>query len=760
MKRKLLFSALPVLVPFSVYSGTVLAALQLEEVVVTARKVEESLQDAPLAVSAATREKIEMASMGDARGIAQFAPNLVFDEIPTGTVGGGGLSIRGVSYQDVEKSFDPTVIITTDGVPGGTGTNNVTSLLDVERIEVLRGPQGTLFGKNAVGGVVNVHRVKPKLGEFAGKVRTRIEDGDTPTIEGVLNVPVSDTLAVKVTGAYIETPAYFKNITPGGKDGGESEEDRFGVHVLWQPTDRLTAEFQYNQTDVEGIQTPTLNTSDATRVFCSAFGQCGSSSTPYSGDRTKTAGDVPNVFTYETSGYQVNVNYALSDNLDLVVIAAHAEDEEYSVLDTDDSPLNIFTGFYESEYEQDSLEVRFDYQNDRIKFTGGYFYWKSDMPFWTRGNVANGLFGTAGGVGISVEQLYGAPPEDGSYCTFALPCSEEFASYGTESDSYFFETEYALTDDFYLIAGARYISEDKEISKVSMMPIFGLVTLPQTSSKRTDSDTTYRFGARYEFSDDTLLYGTYSTGFRSGGFSIRSQTPEVLGEGYNPETLINYEVGLKTTLWDQRLRLNIAAFHMVYEDMQVELQIQGPGGVGTQSAVINAAEATIDGLELELTALLTEAITLDFNMGTLDTQYKKFIGKVFEDDTFTSNNKNLDLRRAPELNYTLALNYSGAVGNGELLGRISYFWTDDYEGAVTNFPGGQIESHGLLDASISYRTGNWQFGVYGRNLTDEDAWSHNFGVALNRDGSGLWSFTSPRKPRQWGVEVQYTFGDY
>ncbi|MFV0277953.1 MAG: TonB-dependent receptor [Parahaliea sp.] len=735
-----------------------LAAGKLEEVTVTARKVEESLQDAPLAVSAATRNEIEMAAMGDAMAIVQFAPNIVFDEIPTGTVGGGGLSIRGISYQDVEKSFDPTVIIYLDGVPHGTGTNNVTSLLDIERIEVLRGPQGTLFGKNAVGGVINVFRIKPRTGEWAGKVRAQLEDGDTPTYEGVLNIPLGDTLAVKLSAARVETPAYFENITPGGEDGGDSQEDRYGIHLLWEPNDDLTAEFQYNKTQKDGIQTPTLNTSDESKFFCFGLNACGSSKTPYSGDRTKTAGDVPNVFSYDSESYQVNLNYTINSDLDMVLIAAHGEDEEFAILDTDDNPGSIFTGFYESGYEQDSVELRFDYTRDRLSFSGGYFYWKSKMPFWRRGNVSNGFFGF--GTGITVDQLYGPQPADNSYCTFALPCNEEFATYGSESDSYFFEANYALTDQLSLIAGARYIDEEKKISKISGNPIFGVTTLPLTRSDRTDSDTIYRLGLRYEFNIDTMMYATYSTGFRSGGFSIRSQSPEVLGAGYDPETLTNYEIGLKTTLFDQRLQLNLAGFYMTYEDIQVELQIAGPGGVGTQSAVINAAEATLYGAEVEVNALLTDNLILNFNMGLLDASYDKFNGKVFEDDTFESDNSDLDLRRAPELNYTVALNYNREVGPGELFGRVSYFWTDEYEGAVTNFPGGQIESYGILDASVNYRFGNWLLGVFGRNLTDEDAWSHNFGVAINRDGSGAWTFVSPRKPRTFGVQLTYTFGDY
>ena len=206
---------------------------QLEEVVVTARKKQEFTQDIPLVVSSIGKDTIESAFLGDATGIAQFAPNVVFDEIAAGTPGWGGISIRGLSCQDVEKTFDPTVLIYLEGVPVGTNTGNAMNLLDIERIEVLRGPQGTLFGRNAVGGVINIYRTKPVIGQWAGKVRTRIESEDNATsVEGVLNVPLGDTLAAKVNLARVEKPSFYDNVTRNTDTGG-SDDERFGVHLLW-----------------------------------------------------------------------------------------------------------------------------------------------------------------------------------------------------------------------------------------------------------------------------------------------------------------------------------------------------------------------------------------------------------------------------------------------------------------------------------------------------------------------------------------------
>ncbi len=317
----------------------VAAQAQLEEVVVTARKRAESMQDSPLAVSAVTRETIEAAFLGDATGVAQFAPNVVFDDISAGTPGGGGISIRGISYQDVEKTFDPAVLMYLDGVPLGTNTGNAMNLLDIERIEVLRGPQGTLFGKNAVGGVINIHRTKPILGQWAGKARVRVLDEDTSTnLEGVLNIPLGENLAAKVTLAELESPAYFDNVTTGRDEGG-SEETRYGIHLLWEATEALRAEVQYNKSEKDGTLAPMLNINGPLQTHCQLFGACGvGPDRPLSGDRREGAGDLRQDYFLDAEDYQLDLNWDINEYLTGVLIAAHRETDERTRLDFDGSP--------------------------------------------------------------------------------------------------------------------------------------------------------------------------------------------------------------------------------------------------------------------------------------------------------------------------------------------------------------------------------------------------------------------------------------
>ena len=638
------------------------------------------------------------------------------------------------------------MLISVDGVPLGNNSGNAFSMIDIERIEVLRGPQGTLFGKNAVGGVINIFRKKPILGEWAGKGRVRLTDGEAWDFEGVLNMPMGKNFAAKINIARLETPGFYQNVTTGNDDG-ESEEKRFGIHLLWDITDDFRAEFQYNKSDMDGLLPPVLSTNSPLTVLCAGFGACAvSEELPISGDRTKGAGELVPDFYYDTWDAQLDVNWNINDNLNAILIAAHRESDEEGFYEFDGSPIEIFHIRRPSKYEQDSVEVRLNYDSGgRMNLTGGYFYWNSEMPFWQNESDISLFLGL---------------PIDG--CGFdGVTCQLQEASASSESNSFFFEGDFSLTDQWILTAGARYIDEKKTIDKMETIPVFGVVSLPPTRGERKDDDTIWRLGMRWLPSDDVMTYLTYSTGFRSGGFSIRGSTPLILETGYEPETVENIEWGMKSTLLDNRLRLNLALFYMKYDDMQIEVNIPLPGpGTGNQDAVLNAGNATIKGAEMELTALLGEYFSLDFNLGYLDAGYDEFFGKVFGDQDFGADNSDLDMRRVPEWNYTVALNYMQDIGDGSLTGRLSYNWRDDYWGSVSNVPGTMIESFGLLDASLSYAINDWRIGVFGRNLTDESAYPHAFVVAPNTDDSALFSFANPRPPRHYGIEVTYIFGNY
>ena len=492
----------------------------LEEVVVTARKREESVQDTPLAVSAVGREQVEASFLGDATGITQFAPNLVFDNVFAGTPGGGGISIRGVSAQEVEKTFDPTVLMYVDDIPYGVNSGNVMSMLDVERIEVLRGPQGTLFGKNAVGGVIHIHRIKPSLDSFGGKIRARIGNYERMDIEGVVNVPLNDQLAIKLTAARLEQDrGFYKNVVTGKREG-DSKEERFGAHLLWQPSDSLTGELQYNYSETDGIAPPILAINSPDALFCSAFGVCGASpDKPLSGDRSEGAGALLQPYYIEVEDVIAKLQWEITDSIGTTLIYGHRKIEDGVHMDVDGSPLTLIHTFRDSDYTQDSFEARFDYDSGgRLSLTGGYYYWESEVGSW-RNEVENPL-------------LLGLDVGDCGFTTPNVACVAQYGNHESKSHSVYFEGDYKLTDQWTLTLGSRWIQEKKKIHRWDLA--LDMETLNARGSRK-DTDTTYRVGIRYEPHDDLMVYLMQSTGFRSGGFSIRAATPEVLQAGFKPE---------------------------------------------------------------------------------------------------------------------------------------------------------------------------------------------------------------------------------
>ena len=701
----------------------------LEEIVVAARRRAESLQDVPVAVSAVSAEVLEKSLVLDTTGLAQFAPNVVLDKVEAGTAGGAAFSIRGISYQDVEKAFDPTVLVFVDEVALGSGTGNVMSLLDVESIEILRGPQGTLFGKNAVGGIVNIHRRKPQLEQLSGTVRATGGNFATLNTEGYFNFG-GEQAALKLTAARLDHDGYYENRTVG-VDQDDRLEVTYGAHVLWQPTPSLTLELQANHIDQEGTPNPVLNISDGTAVdgsgdaFCAFFGQCAPGpGLSQSGDAQVAIGDGFAYLELEADSYIGRFNWDMSEQYQLTYIGAYHESFDDTAFDFDGTPLPLYHARKPGDYQQRSHELRVTREHPIFSGQAGLYYWNASS--FTI-NIAPAL-------------------NDRAWTT-----SESFSVYG--------ETDFRFADRYVLTTGFRYIEEDKELEKY-VDDGMGSVLIPQgTQATRTDDDTIWRLGLRYEFEGDGMLYATYSTGFRSGGFSPRAATVEVMQRGQEPETLTNYEAGARTRWLDDRLQLNLTLFHMIYEDMQIETSLPSSNpGNPQQQGFDNVGKATIDGLELDLLAQLTDTWMLSANLGLLDARYDSFFTDLYAEGA-PRDFSDLELRRAPEVTASLASNYEQQIGAGTANFRLAYNWRSDYEGTLNNHPGTDIDALGLLDASVGYEYGNWSLALFGRNLTDEDAYSHTYAVVPNSLGGTFWKFSTPRVPRSYGLQVAYEFGN-
>ena len=745
MKKKILCTALAVATSSLTATVSPVAMAQemaLEEIVVTARKRKEDLQDVGLSVSAMSGTEIERTFARDIRDLAFISPNLIIDDTSQGPGGNAAMYIRGIGVADVEKNFEPAVGVTIDGLFIGANSGAIMRSIDLASLEVLRGPQGTLFGRNTIGGTINIDRTRP-TGEFGGKVRAGYGDYDTYWLDAVVNFGITDDLAVKLSAAKNDQQeGYFDNISTGDDDG-MIDYQTWGINLLWNATETLEFEYTYQDEETEQDTPPLVNMAQPDTLFCGSFGLCAQSvNTPSSGDRYKTttlkfepttaslspqptqvvtspiADLIPNDddATFDAETHIFETRWDISDSLTLNYIYGSYETEETVVTNFTSEPPMLFGTDRPAEYEQESHELRFTYDaGDRLKFVAGAYFWESEYDIRLR-----------------------------SWITFAVPDTvldiPQYTHQETDSTAIFFEGDYELNDSWTLTLGGRY-TEDEKLSE-------------QRANLNSDADEewdefTPKVGVRYRIDDDAMLYATYAKGYRSGGFNGRVDSVPSATIPYDPETVDNYELGFKTEWMEQRLRLNGAIFYMDYQDKQEEIGLPSDGDTGQRISVFNAADATMQGIELELQAIVTENLSLRANLGYLDSEYDEF---SFDDGFQIVDNSGLEFRRAPEFTGSIDATYEWQMGNGEAWVRGAYRFLGEHFIEQTNRPELENDDQHLVDASVNYSINGLTFSVFGRNLTDEDGWAHGLNV------SSLWAYASARAPRTWGAEVVYNFG--
>lgn len=719
--------------------------LALEEIVVSARKRKENLQDVGLSVSAMSKTEITRTFARDIKDLAFISPNLIIDDTSQGPGGNAAIYIRGIGVADVEKNFEPAVGVTIDGLFIGANSGAILRSIDLESLEILRGPQGTLFGRNTIGGTINVERTRP-TGEFGGKVRAGYGDYDTYWLDAVVNFGITDDLAAKVSAAKNDQQeGYFTN-TNTGDDEGAVDYQSFGINLLWDASDTL--EFEYTYQDEETVQDtpPLVNMAQPDTLFCGSFGFCAQSvSTPSSGDRYKVttlkfepttaslspaptgivtspiADLIPNNddATFDAETHILETRWNITESLQLNYIYGSFETQETVVTNFASEPVMLFGTDRPAEYEQESHEIRFTYDaGGALNFVAGAYFWESEYDIRLRSWITFSVADTVVDIPQNTHQE-------------------------TESTALFFEADYALNDIWTLTVGGRY-TEDEKLSEQRG----NLSTAPNDPSESWD-EFTPKVGVRYQVNDDAMLYATYAKGYRSGGFNGRVDEQLSARVPYDPETVDNFEVGFKSEWSDGRLRLNGALFYMDYQDKQEEIGLPSDGATGQRITVFNAANATMQGLELELSAVVTEALSVSANLGYLDSEYDDF---SFEGAGGLTDLSGLEFRRAPEFTSSLNATYEWQVGEGEAWVRGSYRFLGEHFIEQTNRPELANADQHLLDLSVNYAVNGMTFSLFGRNLTEEDGWAHGLNV------SGLWAYAAPRAPRTWGFEVTYDFG--
>jgi len=745
--------ALGGLLPAGLSNAQVATPQALQEVVVTARKREENLQDVGAAVVAVSSEQLRLRVDEDLQGFANAAPNVIIDDLQQGPGSPAAISIRGIGTTDVEKNFDPTAGVVVDGVFIGVNSGAMVKALDLQSVEILRGPQGTLFGRNSIAGVINIARQRPAF-ELGGQLQVGYGNYNALQLEGHVSLPVSDQLAFKLAAALNDRDGWFYNRTLG-RDSGQQKFVSFSPSLLWRPTENLEFYYRFDRNEQDQDSNTVLNLAQADQVFCSYYGQCAPNlTTPQSGDRYSVLQDEPgNDAFFDSDMHVFNARWDVRPGYRLEYLFGSFGTEEQVTQDWDGTPLTLYHTDRPATWKQRSHELRLTHvTDDPLSYTVGAYYWKSEYRIDLLSYIGFGDF-----LGF-----WACPPPPSGQSRvpcFVLPVPQTVAQH-TESIAGFFEADYRFADSWTLTLGGRYTRDEKDSGLIdAQMPQLAIRGNLDNPFEESWSEFTPKVSLRYRYSPDLMLFGLYSKGFRAGGFSGRPNSYEAASVPYDPETVDNFEVGFKSEWMDNRLRLNASAYFMKYKDKQEEQSVPASQGTGQQTIVFNASTAELRGIEVELLAMPTDGLTLAVSLGLLDSEYTSFteLDASTPDPNDVVDISYLKLRRAPELTATVTPTYEWPAFGGTMTAQVSWHYVDDVELTFYNSPQSHNPSQQTVDASLGYGRGNTIISVWGSNLTDEDSWSQAYDVATSRLFPGLWTYTTVRPPRTYGLRISQKF---
>ena len=715
--------------------------LALEEVTVTAQRRGQNLQDVPIAVTALSGEDLALRGLSDITELAQSVPSLTL-EPSRATNTTLTAFIRGVGQQDPLAGFEQGVALYIDDVYMARPQGALLDIYDVERIEVLRGPQGTLYGRNAVGGAIKY--VTRRLDdELSLRLRGSFGNYNQRDLVATVSVPLSDSFRIGGTVASFQRDGFGDNLFTGGE---QYDKDIVGYRLSaeWDITDSLQVRVAYDDTDdqssaVAGYRpypAVTFTAPPASSVWDTRAG----ASEAAVGSTTGINGNNQ----VESEGWSVTIDWSVTDRLTLRSITAEREDYTESVIDFDSLPTFDFDAPVIYDNEQSSQELQLLWNTDRLNAVAGVYFLDSEAA-----NDFDVVLGTLGTV------AFGAPL---TAYTGGVVETEAWSVYG--------DVTYNFTDRLAVAFGLRYTDDTRkaDVFRASYLgaqsPAFGnnsAISLGATSdyeAERSFTNTSPRVTLSYAFNDDINTYATYSQGWKAGSFDPRGAnfaTPEV-EKGFDDETLENFELGFKATWLDGRAVTNVAVFFSEYTDMQI------PGSVGVDSdgdgvndgfvgTVTNAGEAEISGIEIEGTVRLTEGLSTQFAASFLDADFDEYI----VNDTNIASER--DIQNTPETILFAALNYSTEVFGGATLFSVSYGYKSDIKQFEIANPVIDQDSYGIVNASAVWTSPNeqWRVGIHGKNLGDEEVKTSGYCFG-NGDGVG----TASACPSSLGLENNIT----
>lgn len=742
---------------------------ELEEIIVTARKREENLMETPISVTAFSQDDLEIRNLNNISEVANYTPNLLFDGAAgnSGSSSGGNVFIRGVGQIVSGITFDPGVGIYLDGVYIARTLGNVSEVAGIERMEVLRGPQGTLFGKNTIGGALNIVSAKPAE-HFGGNVEAVVGRYERQELHASADIPlVGDTLLAKVSGSVKDREGFGKRPLAGDRMGDENS--RTGrVQLLWRASDNLELLFAAdatNKNDGSAVQSSRGINTDApvlslwnlfaAPLFGDTYDEKWLTSDPYVSNGTaEQFGDA------DIWGTSLTVDWDLG-NVAFKSITAYRDSVVEQGYDGDHSPLPVFDTFGETEQDQFSQEFQVfgDSFDGDLNWLAGAYYFTEKGRIDTEATFMAGLFEGLEALpaailplapGVSCPAPFPSPCLGGPGNPFNIGFDLEIDSISeitTDSYAVFGHASYKITDKLSATAGIRYTYEDKEYSTEQFRTKAGVFGVAPTDGKDNWEAFSPKVGLEYQWQEDFMIYGSVAKGFKSGGFDAN---PLETGElsGYEPEFVTSYEIGLKAHLFDRRLAATAAAFYADYTDLQ--LTSIGVSDQGNVTVIIeNAGEARIKGFEFELLARPIQSLNINLGVGYTDADYTDLNDGV-------SIQKGDEFVKTPEWTINAGVQYAQPVKNyGDLIFRTDYSFRSGVFSDFNNTPESFQNSYALVNASVGYvdSSGEWEVSVFGTNLTDEVYQIYGIS-ALDSVGFAQGYYG---RPREWGFKLKYLY---
>ncbi|MEW5686572.1 MAG: TonB-dependent receptor [Pseudomonadota bacterium] len=701
-------------------------ASQVEEIVVTAQKREQSLQEVPLAVSAFGSEQLEAQSVQSLTDLSAKAPNVVL--APVGAYPyASAFFIRGLGFADVESTFEPAVGVEMNGIYLARNSGALQDFFDIESVEILRGPQGTLYGRNTIGGVVSVRTKQARPGDaFGGAIQGTAGDHGRRELRAALNIPVNDMIAVRVSGLYKNYDGFVRNVTRN-ETQGDNETLSGRLTVSFKPSDSFDASLVIDGDRERGSGAAFRNAALPGNVYYNFSPDTGTSTPLFPAgssnprDPYTVYGNTPIFANVDTWGAALTANWHTSLGT-VTSVTGYREFDDRVLSDYDASPVNFFTALRDQTHEQFSQELRIASGGEgKLDYVLGAYY--LDQSYDITNAQAGAIYGTATPAQIAGQK------------------NTAYALFG--------QFDYHVTEALTLIAGGRYSYEKKTFTN---QPLF--FPASRTYKDHWD-DFSPKFGVNYQFNDDIMGYASWSRGFRSGGYNGRAASFTSAGP-YDAETVESIEAGLKTELFERRLRLNGAIFHSTYKDMQVGSQGLTSSGV-YESIVTNAGKAKFDGVEADALWIVGGGLRVNANLSYLDARFvSNFTDFTSDGIANPTDNSDLPLAYAPKWSGSLGMTYTREVALGTLSLAANAVYMDDIYtsgGVINRTSDVQVrKSNTLFDATLALENEKgWRIALWGKNLGDKAVINNTFGLGA----LGNLRVYSP--PRTWGLEAGYKF---